>query len=465
MKSPFVKIYVESNNRDITDLIENFKYENTIEKDNVATLTVKQNYAFDAVDDDDLIAGKFLLFQFGFLGGLTSPIHKVKITDVDTNYAARVTMTIKCLDKGQDMKKGVPKKIWNGKKASDIAKEIATKYGLEADVDDTSRVYNSYPQGGKTDFEFLQELAGKESGGDYVFYINDDTLSFKKVDYKQAARITYTYGEDIVSFSPKWKETQQKGGGKKTKIKGFDPMNKKPVTGEAAAGNGDTKLGEWDVNGGAKFDINSVRNKYANGENKGGSGGVSDINIATIAKQGITPDSLPEGTFDLKGLSKGITNASDNDKVDDSGVEIMLPVHDKAEANDAAKKVQKTGGNPHKHKSGGPKILTANLKVEGNPLLKPTDIITIAGVGKRHQGNWMITKITHSIIANGPYIVDIDMNKNGTSKEGTKGAAKNSSVNKTKGKGDEGKQIPERIVHWDKDGNNKKILANNNNNS
>lgn len=466
MRSPFVKVYIKSSNRDITEFVESFDYENCIEKDNLINLKIKSNYAFEFADDDDIIAGKEITCQFGFLGQVISPVHLAKITDIEVNYGERITMAIKCLDRGQDMKKGTSTKIWKGKKASEIAKDIADKYALDYVGTDTDRVYPSLPQGNKTDFEFLQDLAGKEKNGNFIFYIADNELHFDKVDYKKDAKLTYTYGTDIISFSPKFKESNQKGGGKSAKVKGFDPMNKKPLNSETTPTTAidSQKLAEFDVNGGAKFDINSLK--------QGSGGAANGVSLDKLSSGGLSSQSLGEGSFNFKGLGQATSNASEkttgkggygNINYLEGTQEWTMPLQDPQELSDVSNKIQKTGGMPSggAGRGGGAKILTATLKIEGNPLIKAGDIITIAGVAKKHLGNWFVEKIKHGI-SNGAYISDLEMRKNGTSKPVTKGAAKTDSkeVNKSIGaKTEETKKIvPEKIVHWNNDGGNKRII-------
>ena len=40
------------------------------------------------------------------------------------------------------------------------------------------------------------------------------------------------------------------------------------------------------------------------------------------------------------------------------------------------------------------KVLAGTLTVEGNPMLKPNEIVTIENVAKRHSGNWLTEKVT-----------------------------------------------------------------------
>lgn len=461
ISSPFAKVYIKESNRDITDLIESFKYDNTMDKDNCMTIIIKKEYVVESADDDDIVSGTLLSCQFGFLGEAISPVHVVKITDVKVSYGERVTMSVKCLDKGQDMKKGTPSKMYKGKKASDIAIDIAKKYDLTPIVTETSKSYTTLPQGTLTDFEFLQDLANKEKDGSYIFYISDEELHFEKIDYAKNARVTYTYGVDIVKFTPEYAESKQKGAGKSATVASFDPLEKKAATSTVTPENAldNTKLGEWDVNGNKKVDLNSIKLQAADKSKQ----------RSSITKSGLTPQSVPAGKYDFKGITKATNAFNDKNYITPKNVQkdnfygyqstlFVLPTGDKTEAVNIANKVQKTAGSG----TGKPKILTATLAIKGNPLLKPGDIITIAGVAKRHQGNWYINKISHDVTPSSYYGSNLEMTKNGSSKENTAGAAKSDKVNKTLGDKttDTKKEIPSKTVYWNNDGSGKRILPN-----
>jgi hypothetical protein len=92
---------------------------------------------------------------------------------------------------------------------------------------------------------------------------------------------------------------------------------------------------------------------------------------------------------------------------------------------------------------GGLKQETATLTLEGDPTIRVNEVVTIAGVYKRHLGNWLSTKVTHSI-ANSGYLTKIELLKNG-SKVGTEPAAK---TNTTVGKESPDKK---KLLLYDKD--------------
>lgn len=423
--SPYIKVYVQSNNRDITEMVENLNYQNVIDKDNLLTLKIKSDFALTATDDDDIISGKKLLVQFGLLGEIISPVHVVQISDVATDYAERVSLSVKCLDLGRQMKKGTKSTIWSGT-ASSIATRIAAIYSLTTDyIEPTTKTYTSYPQGNKTDFELLQDLAQKE--GNFSFSINDNELHFQKVDYTVKAKYLFTYGLDMVSFKAEYKDSQQAGGASALS-KGFNPMEKKPLDGEGKPkGNG---LGEWDANGAPLNDFTK--------------------NLSSTAGNPLASNTagLSEGSYSVKSLvggEKGEGGAGGNsiqDLTHDTRREVV-PFQDQGELNAHATKVQSSSGSPHKNKGGGAKILTGTLTLPLTPLITVRDLITIKGVAKRHQGNWYVESVTHDVPSSGVAKTTCVMHKTGTAKPIAIGATHVTGANETVG---------EKRRYWDVNG-------------
>lgn len=66
-----------------------------------------------------------------------------------------------------------------------------------------------------------------------------------------------------------------------------------------------------------------------------------------------------------------------------------------------------------KQKQNKLKELTATLEVEGNSLLRADTIIYIQGVADIHEGQWYVTKVSHSI-SNSGYKTSLELKKNAT---------------------------------------------------
>ena len=100
------------------------------------------------------------------------------------------------------------------------------------------------------------------------------------------------------------------------------------------------------------------------------------------------------------------------------------------------------------------KTLEATLKIEGNPLLKTNEVVTVSNVALRHAGNWLVEKITHEIGGGQAYTRSCTLVRNGTIKAGTtkKGKAeKTQKVNKTQG--NKNASATKKVYSWDANGN------------
>lgn len=73
--------------------------------------------------------------------------------------------------------------------------------------------------------------------------------------------------------------------------------------------------------------------------------------------------------------------------------------------------------------------ITATLETEGNPNYVADSVISIAGVGKKHVGNWYVTKISHNV-ARGGYTNSWGMKKNATSQDVSNPDGKETAANK-----------------------------------
>ena len=80
------------------------------------------------------------------------------------------------------------------------------------------------------------------------------------------------------------------------------------------------------------------------------------------------------------------------------------------------------------------RTVAAAFVLELDPTVEAGDIITIAGIAQKHNGNWRIEKVTHSITGS-PASTKIEAYKNATKKSITTGNNKTTaSKNTTQGK-------------------------------
>lgn len=354
-KTPFYRVSIASSGRDITSLISSFTFEDCTKEDDLLKLSLR-NKSIALIDDDEFVEGAILNFMFGYLGGRTSSRRQAKITDIEYSYGETIDITISASDLGRELKMTESSKIWKNVNASQIVQQIAAKYGMTWEVTGVSpKIYQSLPQGNRTDFEFLQYLTTIEPGN-RIFYVKDAKIFFVNRDMDRPPARTYTYGNGngpVLRFRPKIKKDKKNASGGETSVNDIDPTSKDQIN--AKSSDNQKKTGKYIYN--ANADLLEKRNTEEQSTTTG-------KNLAGVPAQ----------------------NAED--------------------ARNAADKAKQDG------ELNG---ITADLDLEGDPDLRSDEIITMAGVAKRHLGNWYVEKVTHRI-DNGGYKTTCNLNKNGTAK-------------------------------------------------
>lgn len=418
MYAPFYRLYIDNDaKRDITEYVENFTYEDCIEEDSLLKINIRSSFAEELADDTDFVTGTIIAFQFGFMAGEISELHRARITDVKHKYRERVTMELQCLDLGTVVKRVTEQTIWKNKKSSDIAQEIASKYGLELEADPTTKVWDNIPQGNRDDFSFLRYLALREDGGNWICYIRNNTLYFVNRGTDKNSLLTFTWGDGdgtVVSFEPSIKESTQAGVSNKAVVATFDPYK-----------------GEYKPQ---VVDNNTEKPTGTTGEYK---------RVYNESGQ--------------VGFSGSKTKQSTTNKQAEVGKNITVPTKDKAEATNI--------GNSKKKKA-TLKSLEAKLVVNGAPNITPNNIITMNNVAKRYTGNWFVNKVTHTVTTSG-FLTTMDLNKNGTKSVTKNKGTSNKSVVKAKdpntSKGGSSIKSEVKVRVYDGDGNFKGYSSSNRN--
>jgi uncharacterized protein len=390
MKAPFY--YISINGRDISELVENFNYEDCVEEDDMLTFTIFSKLSSKFAEDEAIKAGTLAEFKFGYRAGKTSDLRKARITDISYKYGENVKISVKAMDLGTVMKKSTSNKIWRNITTREIALEIASRYGMTVEADFDGKFWKSVPQGHLSDFEFLQQLSMKETDGNYIIQITDTVIKFIRRALNERSLTTLTFKDPnsgIISFSSDYKESSAKNEGVGVSMAGFNPMDKKAEVGKA--------------------DPNSQKNAATLGERKTiysadgnimgswGSEESTNLNVKQVAQKPAKEETTFEKTTRL-------------------GKTIVTAVQDPTELTNMANTSNKTGNL---------KILTGSLVLEGKPNIRSNRIITLSGFFKRDLGNWYVKKVTHSITSSG-YTTTLDLEKNGSnSKVAGRGKATN----------------------------------------
>jgi len=413
MLAPYYKIYIGKDKEDITDLCTRFVFEDCSEEDSLLTFKMVVDDKFD----EKIAAGNIVYFKFGYIGLQLSEVHKSRISDIKYNYSGEITGTITCLDLGTVLRKVPSNKIWKKKTSSDIAKEIAVKYGMEYDIEKTDKVWDQLPQGNRTDSTFLGYLAEREKSGTYITYIRGTTLFFKQRDLKRKSVRLFDYkSEDgtVKGFSATENTSSQDGAATAVNISSGD---KKQGTEEEKEVNNETEEKTGTL---GTHNLNYTRVNSA-GEVVGSTG--PGLGVKVGVRGGFFTDAAPikKTTPNTPGISYTKVN-SEGEVVQAAGPglgvkvgvkeglffpsrNINEPTSDKQEAENVANS---------KKKQATLDSFTGKLRLTGQPSIVPNVIITVAGVANRHKGNWYVVKVTHSLTEGG-YTTSLDLKRNGTS--------------------------------------------------
>ncbi len=158
--------------------------------------------------DAGIFEGAEVYFSLTIMGAFYTSVFNgfVSASDNDFPETGVPTIRLMCMDKSHVMNREKNSKTWKKMRYSEIAQDIASKYGLKADVDTSpGSVESSVSQAQLTDIAFLTSLAEKEKEP-FTVYVRDDTLYYKKRDDMAAPEITLSYrinDKDIRSFSPR----------------------------------------------------------------------------------------------------------------------------------------------------------------------------------------------------------------------------------------------------------------------
>jgi len=163
---------------------------------------------------------------------------KGEITDVEPQFDNNsMSVVLRGYDKAYKLHRGTKTKAWVQIKDSDIASQIASNSGLQTDVEATTEVFKQVFQSGQTDFDFLQSRAERIG---YIVHSTDGKLKFKKPVAPAGSTKTLTYGQTLVSFTPRMSVPGQVT---EVTVRGWDPATKAAINGNASSSASHPTLG------------------------------------------------------------------------------------------------------------------------------------------------------------------------------------------------------------------------------
>jgi hypothetical protein len=359
-------VYGNNQTFDISDRIERFRYSSNTDKDNTVDLGIKKEYARILADEDRIITGNFLLISWGIAGGKSSPVIRMKISNVEPRYAERVTLSIVGADVGNAAKKVTGndvKKVENAQAfLNDVLKPFAESWGLKLEADVQLILQSFDPtsvgsQGHMSKYSWIRKIANRNG---FMCFIENKSLIFKKRNLKKSPYKKFTYNDgqgELLEFAPKFRETTEVSAASEVQTIAVDPTT------------GDVKVQTSSDN---QDSLGKNLNKYSSDANFAGESTGKPIVDSSTYEAGrkviVTPDAS--------------ANQATADKLN---LESQMDQH------------------------------TAQIKTLGDPNWFADTIITVANVDKRNSGNWYVKSVNHDITAQSFYTCTAELGKYGSS--------------------------------------------------
>ena len=149
---------------------------------------------------------------------------------VEPGPGGRHELILTGLDLTHRLTRGGKSRAFANMSDSDVARQIAGDHGLDADIDATGDVHEHTMQHGETDYAFLRRLAGRVG---HDVWITDKTFHFKKKPKGRQDPPKLVWGENLLDFRVRFASVDVCD---EVVVTAWDPVDKKPVTGRATAG-------------------------------------------------------------------------------------------------------------------------------------------------------------------------------------------------------------------------------------
>lgn len=178
---------------------------------------------FDLTDEIEIRAQK--------PDGTWATLIKGEITSLEPEFQEGMIaqLAVRGYDKSHRLYREMKSQAHLNKKDSDLASEIASGAGLQADVEVTSTVYDHIFQHNQSDLAFLQERARRIG---YECFVSDGKLVFRK-PLSRGAGITLRWGDDLLSFYPRMNLAEQVD---EVIVRGWSVDRQQPIVGRARQG-------------------------------------------------------------------------------------------------------------------------------------------------------------------------------------------------------------------------------------
>lgn len=136
---------------------------------------------------------------------------------------------IRAYDKAHRLMRGTQIRDFKDMTSADIVKKVAQEAGLAAQADSTPGTHKWFAQAGESSWDLCRRLAVRH---DFDLYVDDGKLVFKKAQRGSSQTVELTYGQTLLSFTPRTTGVQQY---KDAVVRGWDAKTKKELVGRSGA--------------------------------------------------------------------------------------------------------------------------------------------------------------------------------------------------------------------------------------
>ena len=178
--------------------------------------------------------------EIGFVDQASSTpvtVMKGEIVGIEPYYDEEMNawLTIRGYDKRHRLNRGNKVKTYLNQKDSDIVQTVCGGAGVPCQAETTTTNHKYVIQHNQTDLAFLQERAYLNG---YELIYEDNQLKFRKP--QPGTEITLTRGQELRSFTPRLSAARQVN---EVTVMGWDPVQKREVTGKAATSKSNPEIG------------------------------------------------------------------------------------------------------------------------------------------------------------------------------------------------------------------------------
>jgi phage protein D len=244
------QVYVNVNGTDLAEDVRmdmlRIRVEGSVHLPDMAILELNDT-DFKWSKQDTIKIGDELKIKFGEAGNKSDEpafIGEVVAIEIELKMHGDASMFVRAYDRSHRLHRGRHTKTYLKMKDSEIAAEVASRAGLQSDVETTQGVHDWVVQDNQTNWEFLQERASIHG---FEVQVRDKTLVFKPPPSVEREEVPLTWSAELLSFKATKTTGEQVN---KVEVRGWDPINKKEIVGKAENPKRLPELEEGENNGG-----------------------------------------------------------------------------------------------------------------------------------------------------------------------------------------------------------------------